>query len=138
MDSGGLVVRKEPQSESLVVGVGPDTHEVMAISTSVRARGIQRPKQQNTDTTCLQKSRMQVKAGARRSKRFVARAQRSQTCVSKAQSLPLVSCWVGGGARTGPWALHPGPTKRTRTQMAQHVKVLPRKTCQPQFSPQKP
>lgn len=65
MDSGGLGVRKEPQSESLVVGVGSDTHEVMAISTSVRARGIQRPKQQNTDTTCLQKSRMQVKAGAR-------------------------------------------------------------------------
>lgn len=36
--------------------VGQDTHEVMAISTSMSERGIQRPKQQNTDTTYLERS----------------------------------------------------------------------------------
>jgi hypothetical protein len=35
------------------VGVGLDTHEVMAISTTKKERGIQRPKQQNVDTTCM-------------------------------------------------------------------------------------
>lgn len=44
------------------LGAGQDAHEVMAISTSRRERGIQRPKQQNTDTTCLERSK-KLKAG---------------------------------------------------------------------------
>lgn len=43
-------------------GGGQDTHEVMAISTSMRERGIQSPKQQNTDTT-WERSRKRFKEG---------------------------------------------------------------------------
>lgn len=51
--------KRVPSSE---LGVGQDTHEVMAISTSMRERGIQRPKQQNTDTTYLERSKKLVTA----------------------------------------------------------------------------
>lgn len=55
--------RKEPQKATWPrAGGGQDTHEVMAISTNMRERGIQRPKQQNTDTTCFHRSKKLVRA----------------------------------------------------------------------------
>lgn len=92
-------------SSSPVVGAGSDTHEVMTISTSVSARGIQRPKQQSTDTTCLQENMMQVRVRqARPSQLFVARVQKRQICESEALGLPLADCcdWVRVEPASGP------------------------------------
>lgn len=59
---------------------GQDTHAVMAISTSVRARGIQRPKQQNADTICLEKYQELVRVRKETAySPFVARAQGSKS-----------------------------------------------------------
>lgn len=69
------------------------THEVMVISTSTRERGIQRPKQHSTDTTCSEG------AGAgeggretlRLRKPFAARAQEAKPMHSRQRSLNAAS-----------------------------------------------
>lgn len=61
------------------LGAGQDTHAVMAISTSVRARGIQRPKQENADTICLEKNQELVRVRKETAcSPFVARGSRKQ------------------------------------------------------------
>lgn len=84
MDSGVLGLRGAEwgtaEGYPVQLGAGQDTHEVMAISTSMRARGIQRPKQQNTDTICLEKSKELVRARKEAScSPFTTRAQGSKT-----------------------------------------------------------
>lgn len=62
------------------LGAEQDTHVVMAISTSVRARGIQRPKQENADTICLEKNQELVRVGKETAcSPFAARAQGSKS-----------------------------------------------------------
>lgn len=72
--------RGTPEGYQVQLGAGQVTYAVMAISTSVRARGIQRPKQQNADTICLEKNQELVRVRKETAcSPFVAKAQGSKS-----------------------------------------------------------
>lgn len=65
MIDSGVVIGEQKGTPELYLAQSwgeQDTHEVMAISTNMRERGIQRPKQQNTDTTYFHGSKKLVRA----------------------------------------------------------------------------